>query len=98
MPKSGSSFTSMPTPDVSSTWIPLPPTPPPPTRVPKAPTPTTSASTVQRRPVPPTRLTLSALRDYHDDEVDAELRHLGLPFTRTTTRYANNPFIVCTLW
>ena len=54
----------------------------PATLPPKALPPSIAAATtaVQRRPVPSTVLTSSMLRDYSDDEIDAELRHLGILF------------------
>ena len=45
------------------------------------PPPATATAAIQRGPVPPTGLTTSILRDYSDDEVDAELSHLGIAFT-----------------
>ena len=76
----------------------LPPRPPPliatlpePPRPPPA---TAAAAPIQRLLVPPTGLTSSILRAYSDDEVDAELRHLGISFTRTTTKLENNRMII----
>ena len=34
------------------------------------------------------------LRDYSDDEIDAELRHLGILFYGTTRRYEKNKLIL----
>ena len=34
------------------------------------------------------------LRDYSDDEIDAELRHLGILFYGTTRRFENNKMIL----
>ena len=64
----------------------------PATLPPKALPPSKAAATtaVQRRPVPSTVLTSSMLRDYSDDEIDAELRHLGILFYGTTRRFENN--------
>ena len=59
-----------------------PPLPPPATAA--------VAASIQRRPAPPTGLTASILQGYSDDEVDAELRHLGISFTGTTPRYVKN--------
>ena len=53
-----------------------------------------SAAAVIRRPLPRYDLTLADLRDYTDDEIDVELRHLGILFTGTTERYRNNNMIV----
>ena len=47
----------------------------------------------QRRPVPPAGLNLEHLRDYSNDEIDAELRHLGLSCTGATTRYETNTML-----
>ena len=41
-----------------------------------------ASASVERRPVPQGGLALSILPDYSDDEIDAELRHLGLYYTR----------------
>jgi len=41
------------------------------------------------------------LRDYSDDEKDAELRHLGILFYGTTRRFENNKMILdhyITVW
>jgi hypothetical protein len=34
------------------------------------------------------------LRDYSDDEIDAELRHLGILFYGTTCRFEKNKLIL----
>ena len=75
----------------------------PKTLPPKALPPSKAAATtaVQRRPVPSTVLTSSMLRDYSDDEIDAELRHLGILFYGTTRRFENNKMILdhyITVW
>ena len=55
---------------------------------------TASATTaVQRRPAPSTGLTTSMLRYYNNDEIDAELKHLGIPFYGTTRRFDHNKLI-----
>ena len=46
-----------------------------------------AAAAVERRPVPSTGLTASMLRDYSDEEIDAELRHLGIVFYGTTRKF-----------
>ena len=45
-----------------------------------------AAAAVERRLVPSTGLTASMLRDYSDEEIDAELRHLGILYSGTTRR------------
>ena len=34
------------------------------------------------------------LRDYSDEEIDAELRHLGIPFYETTSRFEQEQMIL----
>ena len=53
-----------------------------------------ASAAVERRLVPSTGLTSSMLRDYSDDEIDAELRHLGILFYGTTRRFENNTLIL----
>ena len=59
----------------------------PKTSPPKAP-PTADANAVEHWPVPQGGLTLSVLRDYSDDEIDAELRHLGINHPANLRRHA----------
>ena len=115
--KSGTSWTSIPSPKSPNMWNPspqppipksraapimipktLPPRPPPLkatlSEPPLPPPATAAASSIQRRLVPPTGLASAILRDYSDDEVDAELRHLGISFTRTTTKHDKNKLIL----
>ena len=83
-------------------WKPSPPPSPPPLKVPRpipeslsSTVPKATTTSVQRRPVPPARLTSEDLRDYSDDEIDDELKHLALPFSPdTTTKIENNKMIV----
>ena len=83
-------------------WKPSPPPSPPPLKVPRpipeslsSTVPKATTTSVQRRPVPPTRLTSEDLRDYSDDEIDDELKHLALPFSPDpTTKIENNKMIV----
>ena len=49
-----------------------------------------ATTTVQRRLVRSTGLTSSMIPDYSDDEIDAELRHLGILFYGTTRRFGKN--------
>ena len=65
--------------------LPEPPLPPPATA---------AAAPTQRRLVPPAGLTTSILRGSSDDEVDAELRHLGISFTGITNRLENHKMII----
>ena len=53
-----------------------------------------ASASVERRPVPQEGLALSILRNYSDAEIDAELRHFGLNYTRNTRRHANQLFII----
>ena len=53
-----------------------------------------ASASVARRPVPQGGLALSILRDYSDNESDAELRHLGLNNTRNTRRNAQELMII----
>ena len=53
-----------------------------------------AAATVEGRPVPSTGLTTSKIRDYSDEEIDAELRHLGILFYGTTRRFEKNKMIL----
>ena len=55
--------------------------------IPKTLQPKAAAAAVERRLVPSTGLTASMLQDYSDDEIDAELRHLGILFCGTTRRF-----------
>ena len=59
----------------------------PKTSPPKAP-PAADATAVEHRPVPQGGLTLSVLRDYSDDEIDAELRDLGINHPANLRRHA----------
>ena len=115
--KSGTSWTSIPSPKSPNMWKPspqppipksraapimipktLPPRPPPLkatlSEPPLPPPATAAAASIQRCLVPPTGLTSSILQGYSDDEVDAELRHLGISFTGTTPRYVKNKMII----
>jgi len=47
----------------------------------------TATTAVQRRPVPSSGLASFMLRDYSDDEIVAELMHLGIMFFGTTRRF-----------
>ena len=62
--------------------------------IPKTLQPKAAAAAVERRLVPSTGKTPSMLRDYSDDEIDAELRHLGILFYGTTRRFEKNKFIL----
>ena len=62
--------------------------------IPKTLQPKAAAAAVERRLVPSTGLTASMLQDYSDDEIDAELRHLGILFYGTTRRFENNKLIL----
>ena len=53
-----------------------------------------ATATIERRPVPQGGLALSILRNYSDDEIDAQLRHLGLNYTRNTRRHAQELMII----
>ena len=53
-----------------------------------------ASTSVARRPVPQGGLALSILRDYSDNESDADLRHLGLNYTRNTRRNAQKLMII----
>ena len=101
-------LSSPPTPVPPKTTLPNPPMPKhrappsmiPKTLPPKALPPATAAAlaapatAVGRRLVPSTGLTSSMLRDYSDDEIDADLRHLGILFYWTTRRFGNNKLIL----
>ena len=97
-------LSSPPTPVPPKTTLPNPPMPKhraspimiPNTRPPKAlpPAKAAAATAVQRRLVPSTGLTSSMLRDYSDDEIDAELRHLCLLFYGTTRRFEKHKLIL----
>ena len=73
-----------PRPQPLKATLPEPPLPPP----------TKATTTIQRRPAPPTALATSILRDDSNEEVDAEMRHLGISVTRTTTKLENNNMII----
>ena len=64
--------------------------------IPKTLPPTEAATTtaVERRLAPSTGLTASMLQDYSDDEIDAELRHLGILFYGTTRRFEKNKMML----
>ena len=47
-----------------------------------------AAAAVERRPVPQGGLTLQVLRDYTDDDIDAELRPLGINHPSNLSRHA----------
>ena len=53
-----------------------------------------ASAAIERRPVPSTGLTASMLRDYRDEEIDAELRHLGIVLYGTTRRSDKNKMIL----
>ena len=53
-----------------------------------------ASASVERGRVPQGGLALSILRNDSDAEIDAELRHLGLNYTRNTRRHANELIII----
>ena len=62
--------------------------------IPKTLQPKAAAAAVERRPVPSAGLTASMLQAYSDDEIDADLRHLGILFYGTTRRFENYKMII----
>ena len=59
-----------------------------------APPPAGAAASVERRPIPQGGLTLAVLRDYSDDEIDAELRHLRINHPANFSRHAHINLII----
>ena len=47
-----------------------------------------AAAAVERRPIPQGGLTLQVLRDYTDDEIDVDLKHLGINHPAHLSRHA----------
>ena len=82
-----------PMPKHRATSIMIPKTLPPKATPPPAKAAATTTA-VQRRLVPSTGWTYSMLRDYSDDEIDAELKHLGILFFGTTRRFEKNTLIL----
>ena len=48
-----------------------------------------AAAAVERRPIPPSGLTLAILQDYSNDELDAELDALGVTYAPNLRRFPN---------
>ena len=59
----------------------------PPSEVVHQPSSVAAASAVERRPVPREGLAMYDLRDYTDDEIDAELRAFGIAFTADSSTF-----------
>ena len=52
------------------------------------------ATAFERRPIPHGGLALAVLRDYSDDEIDAELRHLRINHPANFSRHAHINLII----
>ena len=67
----------------------------PPKAKPAATPPTTAMATAfERRPIPHGGLALAVLRDYSDDEIDAELRHRRINHPANFSRHAHINLII----